>query len=364
MIACCRAASSARRRVLERHGQEMARVPLRLIRKRVAAMMAFHSLSDRTRTSVSAEAAWRPRPRSDVRAPWSNVALKHDVSALKQRLHTAHVERRQQRAQVRHCDLVVRPQVHGSEQAIYVVMWPQPHSRSNYGISLRRCSSVRRGRGPTQKVAEYGSLLVSVPWVGRARLDEKSRNTRKHAGTFACTPSHVVDRPRVIVSLPIAAESAAVADWLLSDNFEPVPTHGTGSRRRDASALRAPHRRRLASPAADAESRPQPAHAHNSDWQRGNGVAGRRVRRPDDVPQPPSRPCHVHLLCGDGNPGQPAGPAIGSQGGQLDSTPWPTACHRTSSTSAPKACDWRCRATGARCCRRTSPSACRSSASR
>ena len=32
----------------------------------------------------------------------------------------------------------------------------------------------------------------------------------------------MVDRPRVIVSLPIAAESAAVADWLLSDNLEPV----------------------------------------------------------------------------------------------------------------------------------------------
>jgi hypothetical protein len=32
----------------------------------------------------------------------------------------------------------------------------------------------------------------------------------------------VVDRPRVIVSLPVPAESAAVSDWLLADNLDPV----------------------------------------------------------------------------------------------------------------------------------------------
>lgn len=32
----------------------------------------------------------------------------------------------------------------------------------------------------------------------------------------------MVDRPRVIVCLPKPAESAAIADWLLSDHFDPV----------------------------------------------------------------------------------------------------------------------------------------------
>ena len=33
----------------------------------------------------------------------------------------------------------------------------------------------------------------------------------------------MADRPRVIVALPDSAESAAVADWLSADGFEPVP---------------------------------------------------------------------------------------------------------------------------------------------
>ena len=37
-----------------------------------------------------------------------------------------------------------------------------------------------------------------------------------------CTSCRVSDRPRVIVSLPDSTEAAAVADWLVSDGFEPV----------------------------------------------------------------------------------------------------------------------------------------------
>jgi hypothetical protein len=49
--------------------------------------------------------------------------------------------------------------------------------------------------------------------------DEKRR---KLAGTAAADADAVADRPRVIVSLPNATEAAAVADWLLSDGFNPV----------------------------------------------------------------------------------------------------------------------------------------------
>lgn len=39
---------------------------------------------------------------------------------------------------------------------------------------------------------------------------------------MAATTDAVADRPRVIISLPNAAEATAVADWLLADGFNPV----------------------------------------------------------------------------------------------------------------------------------------------
>jgi hypothetical protein len=41
-------------------------------------------------------------------------------------------------------------------------------------------------------------------------------------GTVAALPLDVTDRPRVIVCLPNPTETAAVADWLSADGFEPV----------------------------------------------------------------------------------------------------------------------------------------------
>ena len=42
-------------------------------------------------------------------------------------------------------------------------------------------------------------------------------------GTRAALLLRVVQRPRVIVSLPNATEAAAIAAWLRADGFEPVP---------------------------------------------------------------------------------------------------------------------------------------------
>src|SRR5688572_4187092 len=46
----------------------------------------------------------------------ANVASKHDVAALQQRLHIQHAETGQEFTQLRHPDLVVRSEIHGSKQ--------------------------------------------------------------------------------------------------------------------------------------------------------------------------------------------------------------------------------------------------------
>ena len=205
---------AALRRVFERHQQQMAGVLFGFIRERVAR-------DDRLPLFVGADEDICGKPqlfRSSVLdqalqfRSGPSIASEDHVAALQKRLHVDALPRLASSS--RRSDipiLLCAPRFTARSKPIYVVM---------EFLAAVYCSASPGSRGGGSRARRAITVLASRLQC-RVFKRASGRKTLTIAGINGCTAGAVADRPRVIVSLPNAAEATAVADWLLVDGFNP-----------------------------------------------------------------------------------------------------------------------------------------------